>query len=194
MKKLTLNLISGLIIIFFNTGLSNAQNEFITTWYTDNAGTSGNSEITIPTNSEYTYNYDVDWNNDGTFDEFGITGDVTHDFGTVGTYTIRIQGTFPAIYFNNSGDKGKIISIDQWGSIAWSSMAYAFCGCSNLEYNATDTPDLSAVTSLTQMFRKASIFNGDISNWDISNVTHMNSMFNTASKFNQDISGWNVSN
>lgn len=194
MKNFTLYLVQSLILILFSTSLSNAQNEFITTWYTDNTGTSGNSEITIPTNPDFTYNYDVDWDNDGTFDEFGLTGDVTHDFGIVGTYTIRIQGTFPTIYFNDSGDKDKIISIDQWGNIAWSSMKNAFCGCSNLEYTATDAPDLSAVTSLSQTFRKASIFNGDISNWDVSNVTHMNSTFNSASKFNQDISGWNVSN
>ncbi len=55
------------------------SDHFVTTWKTDNAGTSGSTSITIPTTGAG-YNYDVDWNNDGTFDEFGLTGSVTHDF------------------------------------------------------------------------------------------------------------------
>ncbi|MCG8701126.1 MAG: BspA family leucine-rich repeat surface protein [Bacteroidales bacterium] len=193
------------------------SDHFITTWQTDSTGTSSDTEITIPTNSSYTYNYNVDWDNDGTFDEFNITGDVTHDFGTAGTYTIRIQGTFPAIYFNNMGDFQKLISIDQWGTIQWESMEKAFCGCDNLQYNATDAPDLSNVTSLARMFKDAcsftgdlsnwdvsniidftqlfmnTPFNGDISNWDVSEVTDMKSMFRYCKNFNQDISSWNTS-
>lgn len=56
-----------------------ASTSFITTWKTDNTGTSNSTSITIPTTGSG-YNYDVDWNNDGTFDQFGLTGSVTHDF------------------------------------------------------------------------------------------------------------------
>jgi hypothetical protein len=83
---------------------------FITTWKTDNPGSSCNSCITIPTTGTG-YNYDVDWNDDGVFDETGVTGNITHDFGSPGTYTIRIKGDFPRIYFGNSGDKEKINGI-----------------------------------------------------------------------------------
>ncbi len=41
-----------------------AQAPFITTWQTDNPGTSCNSCITIPTSNLFTYNYDVDCDND----------------------------------------------------------------------------------------------------------------------------------
>ena len=58
---------------------------------------------------------------------------------------------------------------------------------------ATDSPDLSQVTSMEQMFRKARIFNGDISGWDTSNVTSMDAMFFEAEFFNGDISGWDTS-
>ena len=170
-----------------------ATDDFVTTWKTDNPGTSNNSSITIPTYSGETYNYDVDWDNDGTFDEFHLHGDVTHDFGTAGTYTIRIRGQFPRIYFNNSGDKEKILSVDQWGTITWTSMAYAFYGCTNLTIPATDVPDLSSVTSMTEMFRNASSLNQNIGNWDVSNVTDMTGMFYFATSFNQDISSWDVS-
>jgi len=133
-----LRLLIGLLMIPTTNVL--AQHEFIITWKTDNPGTSGNTSINIPTFTGETYLYDVDWDNDGAFDEFGLTGDVTHGFGTVGTKTIRIQGTFPRIYFNNSGDCKKIIAIEQWGTIAWTSMESAFRGASNMIVNAIDAP------------------------------------------------------
>ena len=55
---------------------------------------------------------------------------------------------------------------------------------------ATDSPDLSQVTSMKEMFRGARIFNGDISGWDTSSVTDMSSVFHGANAFNQDIGGW----
>jgi len=212
-----------LLVYLFFICISNlySQHEFITTWKTDNPGTSNSTSITIPTFTGETYIYDVDWDNDGVFDEFGLTGDVTHDFGVSGIYTIRIQGTFPRIYFNNTGDRIKIISIDQWGTGVWSSMEGAFRGAFNLVGNAMDTPELSVVTNMSQMFQGASSFNQDISNWNTTNVTNMGYMFlqnfgfnnggqplnwNTssvtlmfkmfegASSFNQDISNWDTSN
>jgi surface protein len=196
-----------------------ANTHFVTTWKTDNPGTSNSTSITIPTTGAG-YSYDVDWDNDGRMDEFGITGSKTHDFGTAGTKTIRIQGTFPRIYFNNTGDKSKILSVEQWGTNAWTSMYYAFYGANNLVVNASDTPNLSSVTDMTLMFRgatalgggtgnwnwntsnvsnmtqvffQASSFNKPIGSWDTSNVTNMNYMFGFATVFNQDISSWNTS-
>ncbi len=168
-----------------------AQQPFITTWKTDNPGTSNSSSITIPSGISESV-YDVDWDNDGVFDQFGITGGITHDFGIPGTYTIAIQGDFTEIYVIN--DHEKIISIDQWGSTVWESMHGAFSGCTNLAGQAVDVPNLSMVTSMFGMFRDASSFNQDIGNWDVSNVTEMDYMFQGASSFNQDIGGWDVSN
>ncbi len=165
---------------------------FITTWKTDNPGTSNSSSITIPTTGTG-YNYDVDWDNDGVFDEFNITGSITHDFGTPGTYNIRIKGDFPRIYFNNGGDKEKILSVDQWGDIAWSSMERAFYGGKNLVVAASDAPDLSNVADMSNMFRGATVFNQDIGSWDVSQVTNMKGMFIGATVFNQDIGNWDVS-
>ena len=59
-------------------GLDSLCSHFVTTWKTDNPGTSSDTSITIPTFGSG-YNYDVDWDNDGIFDEFGIMGNVTHD-------------------------------------------------------------------------------------------------------------------
>ncbi|SEM20975.1 surface protein, partial [Maribacter orientalis] len=166
---------------------------FITTWKTDNPGTSTSTSITIPTTGTG-YSYDVDWENDGTFDDFGVTGKITHDYGTAGTYTVAIKGDFPRIFFNKNGDVQKILSINQWGTQQWTSMAYSFFACINLEDNSTDTPDLTLVTDMTAMLAGATSFNRDIGGWDVSNVTHMTHMLSDATSFNQDIGGWNVSN
>jgi surface protein len=166
---------------------------FTTIWKTDNPGDSPNDAITIPTIGGG-YNYDVDWNNDGVFDQFGINGSISHIYPQSGTYTIRIQGDFPRIYFNGSGDKEKLISIEQWGDNEWTSMENAFYGCINMVMTATDAPDLSNVTNLSSMFRDAELFNSNINNWDVSNVTNMYSMFWSNELFNQDLNNWDVSN
>jgi surface protein len=166
---------------------------FITTWKTDNAGTSCFTCITIPTAIGTGYFYDVDWNNDGTFDEFGLTDSITHNYGTIGTYTVAIRGVFPRIYFSNAGDKSKILSVVQWGDMAWTSMESAFYGCNNLAGNASDVPNLSAVTDMSGMFSGATSFNQNIAAWNVSAVTDMHGMFRDATSFNQNIGSWNVS-
>jgi surface protein len=203
-----------------HTAVAYPADEFVTTWKTNNTGTSNSTSITIPTLGSG-YNYSVDWNNDGVVDQTGITGSVTHDFGSAGTYIIRIKGTFPQIYFNNAGDKSKILSVEQWGTNGWTSMNRSFYGANNLVINAADTPNLtsvtdmqlmfqeaaslgggtgnwswntSTVTNMTQLFQGATSFNKDISSWNISNVTTLSSMFRNAYVFNQDISSWDTGN
>ncbi|MFN8344055.1 MAG: BspA family leucine-rich repeat surface protein, partial [Spirosomataceae bacterium] len=167
---------------------------FITTWKTDNTGSSGSTNATslrIPTTGTG-YNYDVDWNNDGIYDEFGLTGDATHNYGTAGTYQVAIRGSFPRIYFYDGGDRLKLLSVDQWGAIVWTSMASAFQGCSNLTEQAADAPDLSGVTDMSAMFADCSSLNQDLSNWTTAAVTKMSGMFFNATAFNQNIGNWNT--
>ena len=173
---------------------------FVITVQTDNVGDSEDWEFTIPTIGTG-YNYDVDCNNDGTPEVTNHTsGDYTCDYGSgnEGTYTIAITANlsgagFPRIYFDNGGDKLKLLSIDQWGTGQWTSMDSAFYGCSNMNSAATDSPDLALVTNMGDMFRSAVVFNGDISGWDTSSVTNMSRMFFSAAAFNQDIGGWDTS-
>jgi|GEM_PF-5241853 len=201
MKKQTLRvlLMTGFLLSIFN---ANAQNYFTTTWDTQNPGTSGNNSITIPTNPNLTYSYQVDWNGDNDFDD--ADEDILHSGDVVYTWpglitnsrTIKIKGTFPQIYFNNDLDKEKIISIDQWGDIEWESMEDSFRGCSNLVMNATDAPDLSNVTNLSQMFRGAPNVSSGTGLWFWSTVTitDMSGMFRGGVSFDGNISLWIVEN
>ncbi|WP_299438625.1 BspA family leucine-rich repeat surface protein [uncultured Aquimarina sp.] len=185
---------------------------FITTWRT----TTANQSITIPTIGSG-YNYDIDWG-DGTF-EFGYTGNASHMYSSAGVYKVKITGDFPRIYFNNTGDKDVITSIDQWGTQQWTSMERAFYGCTALELNVSDAPDLTQATSLERMFMGTnnfvdneasmnswntstitnmanmfadSIFDFNITSWDVGKVENFVGMFNNNAQFNQNISGWNV--
>ena len=162
-------------------------NLFITTWRT----TVDNEDITIPTAGSG-YDYTVTTSDGRTFTN--TTGNQSITFATAGDYDVSISGTFPRIFFNNVGDKTKIIDIKQWGNIAWTSFSGAFRGCSNLVGNYTDAPDLSGVVVLNNSFRECSVFTGKVSNWDVSNVNNMRLMFYYASSFNGNLSAWNVSN
>ncbi len=169
-------------------------NDFVTTWKTDNPGSSASNQITIPTNISETYNYTIDWG-DGNTDS-NVTGSITHTYATSGTYTVAINGTFPHFDLSDGsgGDHDKILTVEQWGTNPWTSMASAFINATNLTVTATDSPDLSNVTSMNSMFFDAKSFNSNINNWDVSNVTSMGGMFSGASAFNQPLDNWDVSN
>ncbi|PPK99898.1 BspA family leucine-rich repeat surface protein [Parapedobacter indicus] len=169
---------------------------FVTTWQTAFTGTSGNNQIIIPTEGNG-YNYHVYWEKVGDAAvngmATGLTGDYTITFPGSGTYRVEIAGDFPRIYFENEGDCKKIMTVEQWGNIAWTSMEGAFSGAINLTLPASDKPDLSRVTSMARMFAGATKMNADIGDWDVSNVTNMASMFAYAQAFNQDLNSWDVS-
>jgi hypothetical protein len=57
-----------------------AAGEFIMTWKTNYNQFDTNTSVTIPTFPGEDYLYDVDWDNDGIFDDIGVTGDITHDY------------------------------------------------------------------------------------------------------------------
>ncbi|MEP0265927.1 BspA family leucine-rich repeat surface protein [Dokdonia sp.] len=172
-----------------DAGVNCDDSAFITTWET----TSANESITIPTEGTG-YNYYIDWG-DGTV-AFNQTGNATHTYTTAGTHTVKIAGDFPSIYFNNAVDKNKILSVEQWGTNQWTSMARAFFGCANLVLNATDTPDLSNVTNMNYMFTNTSSLvdnGGRIDDWDTGTIEIMGYVFQN-SNFNQSINNWDVSN
>ncbi len=159
---------------------------FVTTWRTTTPG----ELITIPTGGTGG-TYTVDWG-DGIISD-SVSGDQDHLYDEPGDHQVSISGDFTHIFLNGMSNAKKLLSIDQWGAIQWSSMESSFNGASNMVYRATDTPDLLAVRNMSYMFHKASSLNGDLSGWDVSGVTDMSDMFSEARSFNSDLSGWDVS-
>ncbi|KAF3978741.1 MAG: BspA family leucine-rich repeat surface protein, partial [Methylococcales symbiont of Iophon sp. n. MRB-2018] len=92
----------------------------------------------------------------------------------------------------NGADKEKLIDVQQWGTANWTTMVNAFFGASAMTMSASDSPDLAGVTSMSNMFVNASVFNQDIGNWNVAGVTNMSGMFTGADTFNQNIGSWNV--
>ena len=200
---------------------------FVSTWKTDNlsSGSSTATQVKLPLVSTGSYNFVVEWG-DGT--QSTITSwsqpQTTKTYNVAGTYTITIKGRCKGWRFNNTGDRSKILSVQQWGTSLkfGTTEGNYFLGCNNLNLSSvTDTPVLtgvlnmskcfnacsalttinkigewacSNVTNMSGMFQSATNFNQDIGSWNVSNVTNMNGMFFQATNFNQNIGSWNVSN
>jgi surface protein len=164
---------------------------------TNQTGDSTDTHFIVPTNDEYEYDYKISCGNNKpkiNYLKKHATGDYTCNYDEPGRYTIYIKGKFPAIYHNGRVEANETLSVDQWGKIEWKSMDGAFQGCENLKITATDSPDLSSVTSMHTMFHNASSMNSNsIKKWDVSNVTNMQGVFAGASNFNQPLNSWNVS-
>ncbi|MBK1897447.1 BspA family leucine-rich repeat surface protein [Chryseobacterium paridis] len=178
--------------------------------------------------------------NHATLTNLNSTYQILIDFGSPmnpnpsdATYRVKISngnGNFHRIRFSNwdlfingdglVGDVHKIVKLEQWGNIHWSSMGQAFQACRDFDVTATDIPDLSGVTDMSNMFLNnytlignptfndwdtshitnllatfagCFVFNQPVGNWDTSKVTMMGITFNVAKKFNQPISNWNTS-
>ncbi|MCO6146459.1 BspA family leucine-rich repeat surface protein [Flavobacterium sp. NRK1] len=174
------------LFFLFSSIFANAQAPFITTWeFNDD-----DLELYTPLEINSTTNYTIDFG-DGTIltDQTQI---ISHIYSNPGIYTVIISGNFNRIVVSQP-DKGNIKTVEQWGDTVWTNMYRAFEDCSNLTLNASDVPDLSQTTNLTEMFKGASAINQPINNWDVSNITTMRAMFQGASSFNQPLNNWDVS-
>lgn len=179
---------------------------------------SASDHFILPLNAAGTYNFLVDWG-DASTDTITTFNDsaLDHTYSVGGVKTISIFGICTYIFFNNTGDRQKLIDITQWGGKAFNNLEDSFKGCVNLVGTWTDAPDLSAATSMEGAFSNCSLLTGSFNNWDVStittmfttfsscpvfnsplnlwdtsSVTTMGSMFSFGGIFNQDISAWNV--
>ena len=161
---------------------------FITTWRTESADPS----ITI---NFVGSGMNISWGDDIT--ETNLSGSQTHTYTEPGNHMVSVTGGLTGLTLDRPDSPGgfvpELASIDQWGGISWTNMSNAFAGASNMIYMATDTPDLSLVTDMSDMFVFASSFNGDLNSWDVSSVTDMSDMFVGATSFNGDLNSWDVS-
>jgi surface protein len=185
-------------------------------------GSTGPDKFQIPTDAGGTYDFEVDWG-DGDVDTISTWNDpkTEHTYSANGVYNVTIKGQLSGWTFNNTGDRDKLLSIEQWGILEPGNVVGHFYGCSNLDLSGvSDIPNLSTTNTLESSFRDCTTissinnielwdtssftsltdtFNGtnmnqDISGWDVSQITNMSGLFFNNTTFNQDISGWDVSN
>ena len=100
------------------------SNAFITTWNM----TSGSFTLLTQTS---TYNATIDWG-DGTSSTH-TTGSPTHTYASAGQYQISITGQYNGLRINyDMVQSSKLIAVNQWGNVGFTSFERAFWGCSNL--------------------------------------------------------------
>lgn len=183
------------------------EDTFSTMWNTSliSDGSSGANQIKLPLISTGIYNFTIDWDASDmdTSDSEHITSwnqaEVTHTYSQPGMYSINIYGTLIGWSFAGTGDRLKIIQIDQWGNFNFTQATSHFDGAENLVNMASDVPDLTGVSSLKHAFKNCKQIGenfgsiGLFSTWDVYSVTSMLGLFSGATQFNQDLSDWNVS-
>jgi surface protein len=173
---------------------------FISTWNTSNTstGSSTATQVKLPLTSGGSYNFVVEWG-DGTQNTITAwdQAQVTKTYSVAGTYQITIKGKCIGWVFNNTGDRNKILSIQQWGSFNSGNNGAVFFGCSNLNIDSViDVLDVKNGNSiLSNWFNACSNLTAinRVNEWDVSSVSTIAAMF-TSTKFNGDIGSWNVSN
>ena len=166
------------------------EGRFVISVKTDNAGTSLDNQFTLP----WIGTYDINWGDGNT--DTGVVNTQTHTYASAGTYDVKVKATTGRIYFNNGGDKAKLLDIKNWGTCEWVNLERAFMGCNSLtDVTATDTPNFSNLIDLGLLFYAAtSLTSIDVSSWDVSNVEQFDNMFVNCDITSLDVSNWNVSN
>jgi hypothetical protein len=103
--------------------------------------TGATDTFVIPKVAGQTYDYVAYF--DGTSSASTTDADHTLTFpsGVGTTGAVSIVGTFPRIYFNNSGDKLKLTGITQFGDVGWgTNWTRAFQGCNSLTTSIPSLP------------------------------------------------------
>ena len=153
--------------------------------------------IVIPTSNEETYNYKVYWGDESTLDNVtGNATHTFENAGTYNVKIEGNFPRIDFSIAEATSTRAKVRTIKNWGNIKWTSFHKAFWGCTSLKINETaGIPELTQVTDLSYMFYQCSILDdeGNIGDWNISNVTNLSNMFKKAQNFNQDLSSWDVS-
>jgi surface protein len=140
----------------------------------------------------------TDYVTDGSFDALFYHEYTREDIYDVTQVNVTVNGLGInqfSQYLNNEINSSAeyLTRCDSFGEIGLTNLSHAFYQCYRLTDVSNALPN-TTITNMEYMFSGASIFNGEIGNWDVSGVTTMSNMFESASGFNGDIGNWNVSN
>jgi len=180
---------------------------FVTEWTIAALGDATARTITLFGHTGTTLNnYDVDWG-DGTAIETGITTvDKTHEYpsdASVQTYVVTITDQFGGLRMQRGpqANRDKLTKFVNWGTSQINGVYGMFMSCSNMLYEATDSPDLTNLiaqyaTRFDSIFLDcSSVINLDLSGWDPSSFTTMYETFRgTDNCETLNLSGWTLPN
>ena len=157
--------------------------------------TSLGSDLIVGFDSAQVYDATIDWGDGSNPLTVGPgEGTVTKQYSSVGTYQVRVSGTFaPEIILSSNQN---IVSVENLGTLGYVDLSNMFRNCQNLvSFNAGKT-DTSSVTDLTGMFTDCiSLSSANVSTLDTSNVTIINSMFQGCNSLTTLVlSNWDTSN
>ncbi len=173
-----------------------ATDNFVTRWNLATAG-SGATQLSFGTATSGVVNYTWQQLPTGLSGNGSWSGATLTLTGLPTGATIRLQiapTNFQRININNGTDRNRLTQVEQWGTTAWTSMQTAFRNCLNLQITATDIPNLTGVSNMSEMFSGCDILNSpsNIGSWNTGVVTTMQRMFANTDAFNQNIGAWNT--
>ena len=196
-KQLLCFLTAVLVLLLFTLAAQGKGRPFITRW----KGEAG-KELQIPINGQNckvvikkadgtvlkteSYNFQ--------FYRYSFTptedGELLVEAGPEGVTSFQMTEDFVTLF----GSPEALLRVEQFGTVQWQTMRNAFVFCKNMQFaSGIDTPDLSKVTNMRNMFRGCTSFNQPLNSWNVSKVTNMRSMFFGCTSFNQPLNSWNVS-
>ena len=135
----------------------------------------------------------VDWG-DGSVDNITVYNqpEVTHTYEEPGEYRVRITGGVFGWKQSYTGDKEKIVDIQQWDGLIVTEIN-TFGGCAKMT-SSVNADCIIATDNISGMFDSCTIFNGPLNDLDISGVTNIDYMFWGMEQFNQPLDKWDTSN
>ena len=158
--------------------------------------------ITPDPTKAHSYAYNTD-NTKNYKQKFTVTSE---DGNNTEEYTVKILFTVPQTA-DKSTDTGKKANLNTLMDAVYTEIQNAGFPTTVTNRANLNHLDMTNVTNMAKLFdngggtilkdeysRLATLFNGNISEWNVSNVTNMNSTFTNLHSFNGDISKWDVTN
>jgi len=157
-------------------------------------------QVALPMVESGTYDFVVSWG-DGTYDHVTSWKDRFHYYvpdegwggaGPVTNYWVELRGTYVGWRVDKPEDSRHVLDdleIWNWGGLVFGDTDQQFKGL-EVDFLASDSPDLSQTTSLASAFEDAAV-TGDLSQWDTSTVTDMSGIF-AGADFQADVSSWDT--
>ena len=141
---------------------------------------SASDTFVLPLKNGLTYDFEIEnWGDDTSEHVSGSSLDsITHQYASSGIYKISISGVFPQIYFNGTGDRSKLIKINNWGDIEWQSFEKAFYDCRKLEKVSAGKINVSNVSNFNSAFNSCrELLSFSFLRWDFQSNISMSGLF-----------------